>query len=89
MMDFSVRDINKSNLNKRDYQFLANRSEDGKMTESRLYGSSRISYQKFDNSRLVIKHTESINAENAGGRTQKIGTIYIEKRRRRKGFVSV
>jgi len=78
MMDFSVRDINKSNLNKRDYQFLANRSEDGKMTESRLYGSSRISYQKFDNSRLVIKHTESINAENAGGRTQKIGTIYIE-----------
>ena len=78
MLDFSVRDINKSNLNKRDYQFLANRSEDGKMTESRLYGSSRMSYQKFENARMVIKHTESINTESAGGRTQKIGAIYIE-----------
>ena len=78
MLDFSVRDINKSNLNKRDYQFLANRSGDDKMNESKLYGTHKVSYQKFDNSRLVIKHTESINAESVTGRTQKIGAIYIE-----------
>lgn len=78
MLDFSVRDINKSNLNKRDYQFLANRSGDDKMNESKLYGTHKVSYQKFDNARLVIKHTESINVESTGGRTQKIGAIYIE-----------
>lgn len=78
MLDFSVRDITKSNLNKRDYQFLANRSGDDKMNESKLYGTARVSYQKVDNARLVIKHTESINTENSTSRTQKIGTIYIE-----------
>ena len=78
MLDFSVRDINKSNLNKRDYQFLANRPGDDKMNESKLYGTARVSYQKVDNARLVIKHTESINTENSTSRTQKIGTIYIE-----------
>lgn len=78
LMDFSIRDINKSNLNKRDYQFLANRSGDGTMNESKLYGTSRVSYQKFDNARMVIKHTESINPEQPTARTQKIGAIYIE-----------
>ena len=33
MLNFSVRDITKSNLNKRDYKFLAKNPEDGQMTE--------------------------------------------------------
>ena len=78
LLNFDVRDINKTNLTKRDYKFLANRSRDGQMTESKLYGTSRISYQKVGEARIVIKHTESINQESATGRTQKIGKIYIE-----------
>ena len=78
MLDYSVRDITKSNLNKRDYKFLAKTPEDGQMTESKLYGTSRISYQKVGEARIVVKHTESINQESATGRTQKIGKIYIE-----------
>ena len=78
MLDYSVRDITKSNLNKRDYKFLAKNSEEEKMTESKLYGTSRISYQKVGEARIVVKHTESINTESATGRTQKIGKIYIE-----------
>ena len=79
LLDFSIRDINKSNLTKKDYKFLAtNRSGDGKMTESKLYGTSRVSYQKVGEARIMIKHTESINQESATGRTQKIGKIYIE-----------
>ena len=79
LLNFDTRDINKSNLNKRDYQFLAaNRTEEEKMTESKLYGTSRVSYQNIDNARLVIKHTENINQESATGRTQKVGRIYIE-----------
>jgi hypothetical protein len=79
MLDFSVRDITKSNLDKRDYKFLAtNRSGDDKMTESKLYGTSRVSYQNVGEARIMIKHTESVNQESATGRTQKIGKIYIE-----------
>ena len=78
MLDYSVRDITKSNLNKRDYKFLAKNSEEEKMTESKLYGSSRISYQRVGEARIMIKHTENINTESTTGRTQKIGAIYIE-----------
>jgi len=79
LLNFDVRDVNKSNLSKRDYKFLAaNRSGDGTMNESKLYGTARVSYQKIGEARIMIKHTESINQESATGRTQKIGKIYIE-----------
>ncbi len=78
-LNFDIRDINKSNLDKRDYKFLAaNRPGEGTMTESKLYGTSRVSYQNVDNARIVIKHTENVNHELAAGRTQNIGVIYIE-----------
>ena len=79
LLNFDTRNITKNNLNKRDYKFLAqNRIEDEQMTESKLYGTSRVSYQKVGEARIMIKHTESINQESATGRTQKIGKIYIE-----------
>jgi hypothetical protein len=78
MLDYSVRDITKSNLNKRDYKFLAKPPEDENMNESKLYGTSRISYQKIGEARIVIKHTEGVNQESAAGRTRSIGKIYIE-----------
>jgi len=78
LLNFDTRDITKSNLNKRDYKYLAKNSGDDNMTESKLYGTGKVSYQNVDNARIVVKHTESINQERAGGRTQKIGTIHIE-----------
>ena len=79
LLNFDTRNITKSNLDKRDYKFLAqNRVEDDHMNESKLYGTSRISYQNFDSARLMIKHTESINQQSATGRTQKVGAIYVE-----------
>jgi hypothetical protein len=78
MLDFSVRDINKTNLTKRDYKFLANRTGDDTMNESKLYGTARVSYQNVGEARIMIKHTENINQESATGRTQKVGAIYIE-----------
>ena len=78
LLNFDVRDITKSNLNKRDYKYLATNSGDDNMTESKLYGTGKVSYQNVDSARIVIKHTESVNQERAGGRTQKIGTIHIE-----------
>ena len=78
LLNFDTRDIARSNLEKRDYKYLAKNSGDDNMTESKLYGTGKVSYQDVDKARIVIKHTESVNQERAGGRTQKIGTIHIE-----------
>ena len=78
LMTFDTRNINKSNLDKRDYKFLAQNRGEETMSESKMYGTNRVSYQKVDGARIVVKHNESINADIAGGRTRSIGKIYIE-----------
>ena len=45
LLNFDVRDITKSNLEKRDYKYLATNSGDDNMTESKLYGTGKVSYQ--------------------------------------------
>ena len=79
MMQFDVRDINKSNLQKRDYRHLAaTRPGEDNMAESRMYGTNKTSYQRIGNARLAIKHNAPVNTESVGGRTQKIDSIFIE-----------
>lgn len=79
LLQFDTRDITKSNLDKRDYKFLAQQQGgEQTMSESKMYGTSKMSYQNIGNARLSIKHTESVNQELASGRTQKIGAIYVE-----------
>ena len=48
------------------------------MTESKLYGTSKISYQDVGEARLVIKHNESIDQTSPTGRNRSIGRIYVE-----------
>ena len=79
LLQFDTRDITKSNLDKRDYKFLAQQQGgETTMSESKMYGTSKQSYQNIGNARLSIKHTETVNQEIAAGRTQKIGAIYVE-----------
>jgi len=80
LLNFDVQNIGKNNLDKRDYQFQAKRKEIPMepMMESKMYGTSRISYQDLGEARLVVKHTQPINTELAAGRTMHIEGIYIE-----------
>ena len=78
LMKFDTRNINKSNLDRRDYQFLATNRGDNTMSESKMYGTNKLSYQNVDNARIIIKHTESVNPEAGITRTRNIGKIYIE-----------
>jgi hypothetical protein len=48
MLNFDTRDITKSNLDKRDYQYL---STEKQMSESKLYGTSRTSFQDIGSAR--------------------------------------
>jgi|TARA_E500000178_G_scaffold170670_1_gene169970 hypothetical protein len=75
MLNFDTRDITKSNLDKRDYQYL---STEKQMSESKLYGTSRTSFQDIGSARMVIKHNQPINQEQPAGRTRDIAGIYIE-----------
>jgi hypothetical protein len=76
-LNFDTRDIAKSNLEKRDYKFLS-KSGDGNMTESKLYGTSKTSFQQFGESKIIVKHSAPVNLDNPAGRTQRIESIYIE-----------
>jgi len=79
LLNFDTRDITKSNLNKTDYKFLAqNNPGESQMTESKMYGTSKTSYQDVGKARVSVKHNKPINQELASGRTQHIDTIYIE-----------
>jgi len=78
LLQFDTRDITKSNLNKRDYEFLAQQGGERTMSESKLYGTSKVSYQDVGAARLNIRHTQAVNPELAASRTQHIDKIYIE-----------
>jgi hypothetical protein len=77
LLKFDATNMGKSNLDKRDYQFLAKRG-DGNMMESKLFGTARVSYQDLGEARLIIKHNQPVNTDLAAGRTMHIECIYIE-----------
>jgi hypothetical protein len=77
LLNFDVQNIGKSNLDKRDYQFQAKRKE-FPMMESKLFGTSKVSYQDLGEARLIIKHTQPVNYDLPAGRTMHIGSIYVE-----------
>jgi hypothetical protein len=78
MLNFDTRDITKSNLSKRDYQYLAQESGESKMSESKLFGTSKTSYQDMGEAKIIVKHSAPINYNNPAGRTQRIESIYVE-----------
>jgi hypothetical protein len=52
--------------------------KESQMMESKMFGTSRISYQDLGEARLIVKHTQPINQDFAAGRSQHIKGIYIE-----------
>ena len=79
MLNFDTRDITKTNLDKRDYQYLSqNRPGEETMSESKMYGTSKTSFQDIGNAKMIVKHRGPVDFENPAGRTQKIDSIYIE-----------
>ena len=78
LLTFDTRDIVKSNLEKRDYKFLSNKTGETNMSESKLFGTSMTSYQNLGNAKLIVKHSAPVNFENPAGRAQRIESIYVE-----------
>ena len=78
VLGFDTRDITKSNLEKRDYEYMSKGKEIDKVSESNLFGTTKTSFQSIGEARLVIKHSRPVDQSIAGGRTHRIESIFIE-----------
>ena len=82
MLSFEPRDITRSTLKQRDIQQVSKADstfdKDEVVSESRLYGTSRSSYENEGPVRIVIRHSDHINPEQRGSRSRKIRAIYLE-----------
>lgn len=92
LLSFDTRDIAKDNLDKRDYEFLSQNAQpkpqtnmiqksvgESLMSESTMYGSKTVSYQKLMDTRLIIKHNQAVMDDTQpGARTRHINALFVE-----------
>jgi hypothetical protein len=93
LLSFDTRDIAKDNLDKRDYAFLSQSAQpkptqpntiqkpvgESIMSESTMYGSRLMSYQKLMDTRLIIKHNQAVMDDTQpGARTRHISALFVE-----------
>jgi hypothetical protein len=80
LLNFDIKNIGKSNLDKRDYAFQSKAKEEpmNPIMENKMFGTSRMSYQDLGEARLVVKHSQAVNPDLPAGRTMHIEAIYIE-----------
>ena len=71
-LDFDLQNPTQTNLDKRDP------IGEGTMTESKLSGTSKTSFQDIGEARVLVKHNAPINFNAPNGRTQHIERIFIE-----------
>ena len=94
LLNFDTRDIAKDNLDKRDYAFLSQYSTpspsadkntitkpvgESIMSESSLYGTKTMSFQKLMDTRLIIKHSQAVMDDMVpGARSRHISALFVE-----------
>lgn len=81
LLTFDIRDITKSGLNVKDLQHLNKDAEvfdTDELTESKLYGTSRSSYQQLESVRIIARHSKPVDEQQLGARARNIKAIYIE-----------
>ena len=78
LLRFDTRDITKGNLDKTDFQYLA--QKDAKMTESAMFGSSKTSHRRIEDTDLIIRHSEAIDPTKPGARSRKIKNLFIQNK---------
>jgi hypothetical protein len=81
-LSFEPRDITRSTLKHRDIQQQSKAdstyAKDEVVAESKLYGTSKSSYQKFGPARIVVRHDKHVTDESRGERSRHINSIYVE-----------
>lgn len=83
MLNFDVRDITKSNLDLKDIQQQTKSDSvedvgDVRVTESRLWGTSRSSYQECGPVRIIVRHSDNVDETKRGSRSRHIDSVFLE-----------
>lgn len=82
LMNFDTRDISKDTLDKRDYAFLSQYSQNSQVGESimseGMYGTTKTSFQKLENTKLIVKHNKTVDETSPGARARNITALFIE-----------
>lgn len=77
-MLFNVRKYGKT-LEPKDFAFKALPvTEDVENVMESMWGSTKTSYQRIGNTRLIIRHSDRISEEVRGARSRKIHSIFVE-----------
>lgn len=82
LLSFEPRDITRSTLKHRDLHQVSKADstygKDEVVSESKLYGTSKSSYEKFGPVRIIVRHTKPVVDEVGGARSRNISSIYVE-----------
>ena len=82
MLSFEPRDITRSTLKHRDLAQVSKADntydKDEVVAESKLYGTSKSSYEKFGPVRIIVRHDKPVADEVGGSRSRHIKSVYVE-----------
>ena len=84
LLSFDTRDISRSNLSIKDIKQITvsdktASTHDTKVSESKMYGSTKTSYEPIaPGTRLIIRHSGSVDESIHGARSRKIQSVYVE-----------
>ena len=83
LLSFDTRDIAKKNLQVKDVKQQAKAdatlsTDDISVTESRMHGTSRSSYQECGPVRIIVRHSDNVDEEKRGARTRNVESVFVE-----------
>jgi hypothetical protein len=85
LLSFDTRDITKSNLEIKDVKQQAradatlNKDDlDINVNESRMFGTSRSSYQECGPVKIIVRHTDHVDEEKQGARSRNVESVFVE-----------
>lgn len=83
LLNFDTRDIAKGNLEIKDLKQQgksdsAYTADEVSVNESKMYGTSRSSYDNVGETRLIVRHSANVDENKRGARTRNIESIFIE-----------
>ena len=83
LLNFDTRDIAKGNLEVKDLKQQGKSdsvytADEVTVNESKMYGTSRSSYDNVGETRLIVRHSANVDENKRGARTRNIDSIFIE-----------
>jgi hypothetical protein len=82
LLGFEPRDITRSlklkDLKQASHNDNTYSKDDIALGESRMYGTSKSSYQKFGPVKIIVRHSKPVTDEQRGSRARNINSIFVE-----------